>query len=160
MLRYLSCRKFSQKYFYSRKNRHFGGFVEGSSPTMVGHLPLKTLYIMDGTALLWMSHFGKEANSTFRDACFDSLIPTNTDVPTVTCNDGILHLPVGASCRGLASMALHFARFVRSEQPKYIAISFDCGKETFRNSLYEPYKQQRSKVCRCCQNRLRMFHYF
>jgi 5'-3' exonuclease len=43
-------------------------------------------------------------------------------------------------------MSMYFASVVQIVRPKYMAVAFDAGKLTFRNTLFPNYKQHRTQV--------------
>lgn len=86
-----------------------------------------TLYILDGTAMLYKAHFSfvgmQKYNSTEDEA-----------------------LAFAAYQNALTTMSINFAKFIVDVNPKFLVVAFDHGKRTFRNDLYEDYKVTRQKV--------------
>jgi hypothetical protein len=104
------------------------------SPSKITPSRLKTyqelnenlVYVLDGTAMLYRSYFGKEGVMKYQHMKASA---EYNDIP----------------CGALIAYASTFARFVRDFQPKYVVATFDCGP-SFRNELFPSYKQQRPKV--------------
>jgi hypothetical protein len=90
------------------------------------NLPHDTLYILDGTAMMYRSYFGKESTSRYRH---------------VMASKGGKSAHYGT----LAAFAASFVRLVKDIRPKYLATAFDTGK-TFRHDMFPSYKQNREKV--------------
>ncbi len=130
-------------------------------------LPTETLYILDGTAMLYQAHFSREskegefATATFatpyakqlRGRLSDKLKSAldARDALLAPGNDGtderdILTNNVAMPCNAVAAMAMTFARFVRNVRPGYVAAVFDTDKKTFRSSMMTSYKKQRPEV--------------
>lgn len=125
------------------------------SPVTVSHADLvgETLYIIDGTALLYKSFYGLGKQKYY--ANLTTLVyseqqlhshSSTTSTPTNTTTATQDPLPCGA----VAAMATAFTRFCRDVQPSHVAVVFDAGRVTFRNRLYPLYKQQRPEVCGVC----------
>jgi 5'-3' exonuclease len=93
------------------------------------NIPKDVVYILDGTAMLYRSYFGKESVMKFHK------MRTTEEYGSIPCG-------------ALAAYAHTFARFIRDFKPKYLVVTFDCGK-SFRNDLFPMYKQQRDKVSLC-----------
>lgn len=94
----------------------------------INSLPSDTLYVLDGTAMMYRSYFGKESTTRYRN---------------VKASGG-----EDSSYSTLAAFAATFARLLKDIRPKYIATAFDTGK-TFRNDIFPSYKQNREKVIAC-----------
>jgi hypothetical protein len=133
-------------------------------------LPDETIYIMDGTSMLHNAYFSRERQLDWGSAVLspaksaaviqklglavdsgdgklDATAASDVAIdeensPLLIGEDGAMRV----RCGTLTAMLMHFSRFVRDVKPKYLAVAFDAGKLTFRNELYEPYKQQRSAV--------------
>lgn len=113
----------------------------------VENLPEETIYILDGTSMLYNAYFSKESilysevqlslelstsitnyiNSFYISNDKSSFIPENP------------LLPAGA----LVTLISQFVRFIRDVKPRYLIACFDAGKKNFRHELYPLYKQQR-----------------
>ena len=141
-------------------------------------MPDETLYIIDGTSMLYNAHFSRENQNYWREAYLSpeesakviehwglerllsqpahpqSLSSSSSPDATVfddslspilylDDDDGLPTVPV-VHCGALTTMLLHFARFIRDVQPRYVAMAFDAGRVTFRNEMYPEYKQHRS----------------
>lgn len=128
-------------------------------------LPSETLFIFDGTAMLYQCYHGSEAKSTFQDAIFSEsfkdrlladlphlVLPSAPELSAAVVEpltdgsdpyfiDSSLPLP----CTALSSMMMTFARFVRDLQPSYLAVAFDTGRN-FRCDLMPSYKAHRPKT--------------
>ncbi len=76
----------------------------------------ETLYIMDGTAYVFRAYY---ANPN---------MATSTGYPT-------------SALMGFTGM---IQKLIKQEGPKYLAVAFDVGKQTFRTEMYEEYKANRS----------------
>ena len=79
--------------------------------------PDRTLYILDGTAMLFRSYYGK-----FRK----------------TNDEGV---EVGA----VMGMTMFTAKFVQMVRPSHLAVVFDAGRKTFRNEIDPTYKANRGE---------------
>ena len=77
--------------------------------------PDRTLYIVDGTSMLFRSYFGK-------------FLKTN--------DQGI---EVGA----VMGMSMFLAKFIQTVRPSYLAGVFDAARLTFRNEIDPRYKANR-----------------
>lgn len=121
-------------------------------------LPDETVYIFDGTAMLFHAHYSRESRIAHGDTFLSESLSKelismlNIDeeayklhmqellgdafVPGVS-DGGLLH------CGALTVMTMNFVRFIRELQPRYVAIAFDAGTTTFRNALYQEYKCDR-----------------
>ena len=79
--------------------------------------PDRTLYILDGTAMLFRSYYGKFRKSN---------------------NAGV---EVGA----VMGMTMFTSKFVQAVRPSYLAMVFDAGRLTFRNEIDPRYKANRGE---------------
>lgn len=77
--------------------------------------PDRTLYIIDGTAMLFRSYFGK-----FRKQ-----------------NDA------GVEVGAVMGMTMFVSKFIHAVRPSYLAAVFDAGRLTFRNEIDPRYKANR-----------------
>eukprot|EP01038_Epipyxis_sp_PR26KG_P013068 gene13068-17517_t len=115
-------------------------------PFTYTNLPEETIYIIDGTALLHSSYYSTEHKNNHLDSFFSSNV-SSTIIEKLSINNNKELLSILSSqalrCGALVAMTMHFARFIRDIQPKYVVIAFDFGKKTFRNQIYPEYKQQR-----------------
>ena len=104
-------------------------FQDRSVSSKVKQLPEKTLYVLDGTSMLYFGYHGLMGMRKYYDEEeWAQQPPVNT----------------------LTVMANQFAKFVVDVRPNYLAVAMDCGKKTFRNSLFPKYKEGRPEVSRCC----------
>ena len=87
-------------------------------------LPQETLYIMDGTSMIYNAFYSREATDTFGESTAQ-------------------HNGEAIPCGALAAMGMHFARFIRDVKPRYVVAAMDVSRETFRTEIYPEYKQQR-----------------
>ena len=119
-------------------------------------LPEETLFILDGTAMLFKSYFSRENKGDYQDALMqpelvakiiDDLAFTEEEINQLKIlyphpNGDEDSVQIG--CGTLIAMAMHFARFVRDVKPKYVAVTFDAGKDVlFRRDIYPEYKRNR-----------------
>ena len=154
----------------SQVSRHLSTTNADSKVNDHSNLPAETLYIIDGTAMLFHAYFSRSSKEKFQDAVFKeefstklynklsvelqkevkeiweqdelkSEATTSTTVDISTTSSSQL-----LSCSALSSMVYLFAHFIRTVKPTYIAIAFDYGRDTFRSQLYPNYKKQRPKV--------------
>lgn len=89
----------------------------------------ETIYILDGTFMMYYSYFGWKNKQILAD-----------NLKSTACTSD--SIPTGA----LMSLSSLLTRFIDSIKPKYVAVAFDISKSTFRHKLYEQYKQQRPEV--------------
>ena len=101
-------------------------------PTVTTRKDLKgdTIFIIDGTAMLYKCFFGLGRQKYFKEL---TTVPQHED-------DEPKH------CGAVAAMATMFTRFCKNVRPSYVAVVFDASRKTFRNRLYPEYKQQREEV--------------
>jgi 5'-3' exonuclease len=125
-----------------------------------------TLYILDGTAMLFHAfhskeHFLQHSNAILQEETAEKVrlslsmdmdeynnemhIFRHTKLSTWDTNvvAGEKQLGNDLYCGALTVMALNFSRLIRDTNPKYIAIAFDTGKKSFRNELFASYKDNR-----------------
>lgn len=95
-------------------------------PMQFRNLPDDTIFLLDGTSLLFTSHYSREVAAEYADATAKFPV-SETELP----------------CGALIGLALHFSRLVRDLKPKYIVAAFDFGSTTFRHEIYPEYKSQR-----------------
>lgn len=153
-------------------------------------LPEETMYIFDGTAMLFASHFMSSAAIKSKKPAVDTDqgTPAMVSVPALLSSG--LNAKIVASmsdeqiadmlntfakldnenegttenlfidkmitaddraqlqlrCEPLVAMLFQFARLVRDIKPKYVAVAFDAGRQTFRKDLFPSYKMQRKQV--------------
>jgi 5'-3' exonuclease len=100
-----------------------------------------TLFILDGTALLYKCFYGLGKQKYFADLMTQTRL---SDTLSSEDDRQISSTPCGA----VAALAVTFTRFCRDVKPCYVVVVFDAGRQTFRNRMYAPYKQQRPEV-RC-----------
>ena len=132
--------------------------VKETTGYLARDLPEETVYIFDGTAMLFHAHYSRESRMQHGNSFLSqslsgelkSLLNIDEEdyklhmrellgdafVPGVSDN-GNLH------CGALTVMAMNFVRFIRELKPRYVAVAFDAGTSTFRNELYSEYKSDR-----------------
>eukprot|EP00603_Paraphysomonas_imperforata_P001055 CAMPEP_0114413364 /NCGR_PEP_ID=MMETSP0103-20121206/818_1 /TAXON_ID=37642 ORGANISM="Paraphysomonas imperforata, Strain PA2" /NCGR_SAMPLE_ID=MMETSP0103 /ASSEMBLY_ACC=CAM_ASM_000201 /LENGTH=312 /DNA_ID=CAMNT_0001581439 /DNA_START=128 /DNA_END=1063 /DNA_ORIENTATION=+ len=66
-----------------------------------------------------------------------------THSQVIPASEGDLEI-AAIPCGAVAALAFH--SILQKAAPQYVAVVFDAGRSTFRNRLYEPYKQQRSET--------------
>jgi 5'-3' exonuclease len=131
------------------------------------NLPSETLYILDGTAMLYYAYFSSSSRTEFQNATFTSYFSNewvskqsaetidrfqaefsdlNTNTAESTPATTRPFDPSALSCSALVAMARNFAHFVNQVHPSYLAITFDSSVPTFRKQLFPAYKKQRKKV--------------
>lgn len=122
-------------------------------------LPDETMYIMDGTAMLFRAYFSRENRDQYKSEMISRELVSDLIEELSLSADDITQLKllstsndpfadesdvVPIACGSLITMALSFARFIRDVQPKYVAVVFDAGREaTFRRLAYPSYKKNR-----------------
>lgn len=116
-------------------------------------LPSETLFLMDGTAMLYLSHFsqvGREGKSpAFSDSYALQWLARQTDETRARLVEETppnASSPSSLSCAALVAAASSFAHLVNVFHPAYLAVAFDSPHPTFRTALYPPYKKQRKKA--------------
>ena len=92
-------------------------------------LPGETLYILDGTSMIYNAYYSRESSNDFYDVRTRKVEESGEETE--------IH------CGALAAMSMHFARFIRDIKPRYICAALDASSKTFRNDLYPQYKEQR-----------------
>lgn len=133
-------------------------------------LPDETLYILDGTSMLFIGHYSKENRRMHSRKAF--LTPSLSESIMKTLHAGqqrelvLLHrqnkeeeeglgdfdyvdedAELTLSCAALTTMVYQFVRFVRDVRPRYIAVAFDSrtNGSTFRKEMYPDYKKSRKQ---------------
>lgn len=121
-------------------------------------LPDDTIFIVDGTSLVFQSYFSYQSSvirdpnlalATLSEELSSELRPIlkylqiSIQVPTQVASTDLLKNNEHIPCGPLVAFTSHFVRLLNSTRPRYLAIVFDAGSRTFRNTLYPPYKQQR-----------------
>lgn len=109
-------------------------------------IPTETLYVFDGTAMLYNSFFSKfHSNSTTQLPHEISSSLTNMMKQSNFGSENIefLNSYDGAACLGMCDI---LSRFVKQFNPKYIAVAFDCRKKNFRHDDLSSYKANRPPV--------------
>ncbi len=114
-------------------------------------LPEETLFIVDGTSLLFTSYFSRYNQNELKDCYltqeFSAKVLKDIKInpedqssfdQAVALQDGLV------PCGALTAMMHNFARFIKDVKPRYIVAAFDAGKGTFRHEIYPEYKRQRS----------------
>jgi hypothetical protein len=146
--------------------------LAGSSSSSLTYSDLsnETLYILDGTAMLYYAHYSNASRTRFNHALFSSDFTkqwiSRQSVETMqrfqkiesledTSEEDIFAASLSSSpteisslsCSALSTMMHNFARFVNLIHPNYLAIAFDSKVPTFRKEIFDQYKKQRKKVC-------------
>eukprot|EP00752_Nemacystus_decipiens_P009700 g8663.t1 len=96
----------------------------GSPKTPLTHqqLPDESIYILDGTSMLFRAFYGRGAG-------------------------GYLGSNGATEVGAVLAMGIEFAQFINEVKPRYIAMAFDVGRDTtFRRKLYPAYKAHRKPV--------------
>lgn len=111
--------------------------------TTFASLPEDTLYIIDGTAMLFQAYFSNEAKNQegvyFDQTYLEDLLrqhPTlfrKHDVPSLN----------KVPCNAIYVMLLNYARFIRDVNPKYVACALDAATGSVRREVFPAYKAQR-----------------
>lgn len=117
-------------------------------------LSSETLYILDGTAMLFQSYYSK--SNEFKDAIFtkeftNKLMSTLSDDKRIALEEFLIEksgvngeLDASLTCSALVLMATHFARFVQDVKPTYLAVAFDTSRSTLQRMVQLPsYKAHR-----------------
>lgn len=112
-------------------------------------LPSETLYVLDGTAMLFHGYFSRESKSPeLADAFFHrstAIAMARQLSPAGELRD--LSNKIVLSSAALTVAALRFARFVRDVQPSYVAMAFDVSRKSLRRAeLLPEYKQHRQET--------------
>lgn len=137
---------------WSPSRRAFRASLRMSSPAISfthNDLPSETLYVLDGTAMLFHAYFSRESKSSeLADAFFH---PSAADAMTQRLSAaGKLRDLTGNGAMSSAALtvaALRFARFVRDVRPTYVAMAFDVSRKSlFRAELLPEYKQHRQET--------------
>ena len=84
----------------------------------------KTLYILDGTSLLYTSFFSKQSQLGQANA----ILSAKHDY---------------LACGALVTMMNRLVKLLQSHRPDFVAVAFDTSKRTFRHELFPEYKQKR-----------------
>jgi hypothetical protein len=90
-------------------------------------LPAETLYILDGTSMVYNAYHSKESSIEYSE----EIISTESG-------------PI--ACGALVTMSMHFMRFVRDVRPRYVVAALDVSRKNFRSEMFPEYKQQRSST--------------
>jgi hypothetical protein len=142
------------------------------SPAPMSHhdLSAETLYILDGTAMMFQAHFSAQARSMTNPMSSSIISPQTTnsaetisflpsgpqfkssyldrlskDAPRIA--EGLSSLSSPPLANALVTMVDNFARLVKDVKPRYVAVAFDSGrKDCFRRALFPLYKAQRPSV--------------
>ena len=88
-----------------------------------GSMPDNTLYIIDGTSLLFTTWFAKEHSQS------KTILTTRN----------------GVDCRAIAHMVGRLCYFMGTVRPKYVALVFD-SKNVIKRDIYPEYKATRKGV--------------
>lgn len=116
-----------------------------STTFSVSNLPDETIYLIDGTALLYNAYYSREHKSDYSDAEFTELLVAELSqtAESQALLQAIEKENGKVGCGALTAMSMIFSRFVRDVRPKYVAVAFDTGRPTFRADLYAEYKAGR-----------------
>ena len=134
-----------------------------SSRYFAKDLPDETFYIFDGTAMLFQAHYSRESRIAHGESFLSpSLSEELRNLLKIDENEYALHMKemLGDSfdptseaattsslhCGALTVMSMNFVRFIRELKPRYLAVAFDAGSTTFRNALYDGYKEDRKEA--------------
>lgn len=143
---------------------------------LASDLPDETIYLIDGTAMLFLSHYSKEHNSEYKNTLLSETLANNivsklnqnqiqklmdlNNVLDPSFSNDTIEIANSSfvedknvltlKCGALITMIISFARIIRDVKPKYVAVAFDAGRTTFRNELFPSYKQQRKEVTEYC----------
>ena len=123
-------------------------------------LPDETFYIFDGTAMLFQAYYSRESRTAHGESFLSpSLSQELRDLLRIDEHNYALHLkeilgesydnskqPSALHCGALTVMSMNFVRFIRELKPRYVAVAFDAGSTTFRNTLYDNYKLDRKEA--------------
>jgi hypothetical protein len=108
------------------------------------HLPDETIFLIDGTSILYRSYFSSKSSNKYPNAKLtdeiSAFIRKNAKYSEFEQENGPIN------CSALITMASKFVNLLDTIKPRYAAVIFDAGGETFRNNLYPEYKQNRKKV--------------
>lgn len=110
-------------------------------------VPDETLFIIDGTSLIFRAYHSEKKNNMHTDAVLsDAIVKEIIEEAKIELmtEDGV-PIPVGqsVSCATLVSVVSRLVQVIDEIKPRYLAVVFDAGSLTFRNTLYPAYKQQR-----------------
>ncbi|CAN0210062.1 unnamed protein product [Ectocarpus sp. 4 AP-2014] len=96
--------------------------IADPSPLTHDQLPEESIYLLDGTSMLFRAFYGRGAG-------------------------GYLASNGATEVGAVLAMGIEFAQFINEVKPRYVAMAFDVGRETtFRRKLYPQYKAQRKPV--------------
>ena len=130
--------------------------IPGGQVRSIRDLPMETLYIIDGTAMLYHAHYSRETSFQYSDATLTPKLSIELRSSLQLDMDAYRAQQRSPSefilkhngsknddadqhnalyCGALISMAAKFARFVRDVRPSYVAVAFDTGGKTFRNDM-------------------------
>lgn len=110
------------------------------------NVPDETLFIIDGTSLIFRAYHSEKKNNVYSDAILSESIVKEilqeNEIQLMT-EDGILIENGPVSCSRLVSVVSRLVQVIDEIKPRYLAVVFDAGSITFRNEIYPEYKQQR-----------------
>lgn len=112
-------------------------------------LPSETLYVLDGTAMLFHAYFSREGRSSELVDAFFHPSAHEFIMQRLNAAGRPSGLPDAGtiSSAALTVAALRFARFVRDVQPSYVAMAFDVSRKSlFRSEMLPEYKQHRHET--------------
>ena len=128
-------------------------------------LPEETIFIIDGTSLIFKSYFSEEKNKLYTHSKLTKTIsekllkelPSLNELQSVdeqqdnnASESKVNEIKMSANneimCAYLVMFANQFVSLIDFIAPKYVVVVFDAGAKTFRDDLYKEYKQHREKV--------------
>ncbi len=128
-------------------------------------LPSETLFLLDGTAMLFYAYYSNASRTKYRDAAFTAdfsktwMAKQSIHVQNRFKEASLLQLeslkaedslpaidPSQLSCSALSTMMHNFAYFINQFQPSYLAVAFDSRPPTFRKKIFAEYKSQRKQT--------------
>jgi len=112
-------------------------------PFSVDDLPEETMFIIDGTALLYNAFYSREHQTHYTEAEFTESVAKGILEGLVEGGESGGTEAATPRCGALTAMCMIFARFVREVRPRYLAVAFDTSKPSFRADLYPAYKATR-----------------
>jgi hypothetical protein len=125
------------------------------------NIPDETLFILDGTSLIFKAYHSKM--SFEHPECFlsDFIVEQLRIEHNFTNFGGVLHSPFSVirsdlnvslssthpvNGSKLTAVTSYFVRLIQTIRPRYLVVVFDSGGPTFRNEIYPDYKKHRPQV--------------
>ena len=113
------------------------------------HIPDETLFIIDGTSIVFQAYFSTEKLNKYPDAILTEsmkrLLINDYKFKALNNNGDSVSDEI-IPCGTLVTMASMFVNLIDNIKPRYLAIAFDAGRQTFRKDMYAEYKQHRPTV--------------